>query len=147
VNAWVCVDDITYSRASVSSRSLNHSIVFHNFEHASHVTMSAQKLLKRVTAGDEGFSTEQTSPSNLNDYTFGITTDPLTQFAIVFSALIHDVDHTGVPNMQLVKEKAHIAHLYKNKSVAEQVCRLKTAKMGDKISFRFENLHTHLLPL
>jgi len=23
------------------------------------------------------------------------TTDPLTQFAVVFSALIHDVDHTG----------------------------------------------------
>jgi 3'5'-cyclic nucleotide phosphodiesterase len=38
----------------------------------------------------------------------------------VFCALIHDVDHTGVSNGQLVKEKAHIATLYKNKSVAEQ---------------------------
>jgi 3'5'-cyclic nucleotide phosphodiesterase len=50
----------------------------------------------------------------------GITSDPLTQFTVVFCALIHDVDHTGVSNGQLVKEKAHIATLYKNKSVAEQ---------------------------
>lgn len=85
---------------------------FHNFEHASHVLMTSQKLLRRVLiAGQE---------SSQSDYTRGITSDPLTQFAIVFSALIHDVDHTGVPNSQLVKEKAHIASLYDNKSVAEQ---------------------------
>ena len=34
--------------------------------------------------------------------------------------MIHDVDHTGVPNAQLVKEGAEIAAIYKNKSVAEQ---------------------------
>jgi hypothetical protein len=38
----------------------------------------------------------------------------------VFSALIHDVDHSGVPNAQLVKEKAPVATLYHSKSVAEQ---------------------------
>lgn len=85
---------------------------FHNFEHASHVLMSSQKLLKRVLIADQELSR--------SDYTRGITSDPLTQFAIVFSALIHDVDHTGVPNSQLVKEKAHVATLYNNKSVAEQ---------------------------
>jgi hypothetical protein len=42
------------------------------------------------------------------------------RFACVFSALIHDVDHTGVPNAQLVKERAPVAALYRNKSVAEQ---------------------------
>jgi hypothetical protein len=35
--------------------------------------------------------------SGLHDHTYGITSDPLTQFAVVFAALIHDVDHTGVP--------------------------------------------------
>ena len=44
----------------------------------------------------------------------------MTQFAVVLSALIHDVDHTGVPNAVLVNEGAEIATLYKNKSVAEQ---------------------------
>eukprot|EP00980_Cylindrotheca_fusiformis_P002795 scaffold667_cov117-Cylindrotheca_fusiformis.AAC.12 len=48
-----------------------------------------------------------------------ITSDPLTQFAVVFSAVIHDVDHPGVPNAQLVKEKTRNAEIYK-KSVAEQ---------------------------
>jgi 3'5'-cyclic nucleotide phosphodiesterase len=46
--------------------------------------------------------------------------DPLTQFACVFSALIHDIDHTGVPNTTLVSEKIDIATRYNNRSVAEQ---------------------------
>ena len=50
----------------------------------------------------------------------GITSDPLTQFACVLSALIHDVDHTGVPNTQLVKENPEFAKMYKDRSVAEQ---------------------------
>jgi len=89
---------------------------FHNFEHCSHVLNSVQKLLKRVMIADE-----ERGDSDLEDfYTSSIASDPLTQFAIVFSALIHDVDHTGVPNGQLIKEEAHIAILYNNKSVAEQ---------------------------
>jgi hypothetical protein len=44
----------------------------------------------------------------------------LTQFAGVFSALIHDADHTGVPNSQLNIENSTLAKVYKNKSVAEQ---------------------------
>jgi 3'5'-cyclic nucleotide phosphodiesterase len=38
----------------------------------------------------------------------------------VFSALIHDVDHSGAPNAQLVKEGAAVARHYKGKSIAEQ---------------------------
>lgn len=44
----------------------------------------------------------------------------MTQFAVVFSALIHDVDHPGVSNATLIKEGTNIAQLYKEKSVAEQ---------------------------
>ena len=36
------------------------------------------------------------------------------------SALIHDADHPGVPNAQLIKEKTRIAVYYKNQSIAEQ---------------------------
>ncbi|CAJ1949209.1 unnamed protein product [Cylindrotheca closterium] len=88
------------------------SNAFHNFEHASHVLMNSLKLLNRVIATDQLLLRI--------DYTCAISSDPLTQFAIVFAALIHDVDHTGVTNSQLVKESAHIASLYNNKSVAEQ---------------------------
>jgi len=85
-------------------------------QHASHVTMSVVKLLSRIVAPDVSLENEQ----DLHDHTYGITSDPLTQFSVILSALIHDVDHYGVPNTQLVKEGASIAAVYKNKSIAEQ---------------------------
>jgi 3'5'-cyclic nucleotide phosphodiesterase len=105
---------------------------FHNFEHASHVTMSVVKLLSRIVAPDldlpEGEETALSSErkrnrylaSKLHDHTYGITSDPLTQFAVVFSALIHDVDHTGVPNNQLIIEDPDLGKRFRNESVAEQ---------------------------
>jgi hypothetical protein len=56
----------------------------------------------------------------LHDHTYGITSDPLTQFSCIFSALIHDVDHYGVTNTQLVREEAPIAQMYNGNSVLEQ---------------------------
>ena len=63
---------------------------FHNFEHASHVTMSVVKLLSRIVAPSE-VDIEKSGKegvSSLHDHTYGITSDPLTQFAVVLSALI-----------------------------------------------------------
>ncbi|GKY99162.1 hypothetical protein MPSEU_000871700 [Mayamaea pseudoterrestris] len=92
---------------------------FHNFEHASHVTMSVTKLLSRIVAPSD-IEYNQASGKSLHDHTYGITNDLLTQFACVYSALIHDVDHSGVPNAQLVEEKSQLAQFYKSQSVAEQ---------------------------
>jgi hypothetical protein len=91
-----------------------------NFSQASHVTMSVVKLLSRIVAPNEYMSDGKTMESTLHDHTYGITSDPLTQFATVFSALIHDADHAGVSNAQLVKEKAAVALQYRDKSVLEQ---------------------------
>jgi class 3 adenylate cyclase len=98
---------------------------FHNFEHASHVTMSVSKLLTRIVAPDNILNAEDDDnaknlASSLHDHTYGITSDPLTQFSVVLSALIHDVDHSGVSNFQLIKESHKLAHFFKKKSVAEQ---------------------------
>ena len=94
---------------------------FHNFEHASHVTMSVVKLLSRIVApSDLDFQDGREASSTLHDHTYGITSDPLTQFACVVSALIHDADHPGVPNLQLIKENAVLATQYRGKSIAEQ---------------------------
>lgn len=94
---------------------------FHNFEHASHVTMSVVKLLSRIVApSDLDFEDGREASSCLHDHTYGITSDPLTQFACVVSALIHDADHPGVPNMQLIKEQSSLAQFYNNQSIAEQ---------------------------
>jgi hypothetical protein len=78
--------------------------------------MSATKLLARIVAPKDIDCSHQ----QLHIETYGITSDPVTQFAIVFAALIHDVDHLGVPNAQLVHEGSSLAQMYHNKSVAEQ---------------------------
>lgn len=87
--------------------------------------MSVTKLLTRIVApfdvmDDYRDHTSKELLSTLHDHTYGITSDPLTQFACVFSALIHDVDHAGIPNSQLVNENSELASRYNCKSVAEQ---------------------------
>jgi len=85
--------------------------------------MSVAKLLSRIVAPDKEFTDDASNDDillSLHDYTYGITSDPLTQFACVFAALIHDVDHYGIPNSQLIEEKAPLASRYKNRSPAEQ---------------------------
>jgi 3'5'-cyclic nucleotide phosphodiesterase len=108
---------------------------FHNFDHASHVLMSVNKLMSRIVAPSDVLHMERnndttfqrdsglkatTSKQDLHDYTYGITSDPMTQFACAWAALIHDVDHSGVTNAQLIKENPALSAMYKNRSIAEQ---------------------------
>eukprot|EP00797_Seminavis_robusta_P023348 Sro382_g131010.1 inhibited 3',5'-cyclic phosphodiesterase B (578) ;mRNA; r:20579-23566 len=101
-----------------SIASLYHDNPFHSFQHASHVVMSVTKLLSRIVAPAQ--IEVAASKRSMHDTTYGITSDPLTQFACAFSALIHDADHQGVSNAQLVKESTPIASKYEERSVAEQ---------------------------
>jgi hypothetical protein len=101
---------------------------FHNFEHCSHVTMSVVKLLSRIVSPEgldnvsdsTGRQKSANSARSLHDQTYGLTSDPLTQFACVFSALIHDAGHTGVSNKEMSKENPEIAAKYRHQSLAEQ---------------------------
>ena len=103
--------------------SMYHNNSFHNFEHACHVTMSVSKILKRIVTPDldvDQIKGTLSLASHVHDYTYGINSDPLTILAVIFSALIHDVDHRGVSNSQLMKEEPAMANIYNGKSVAEQ---------------------------
>jgi len=90
--------------------------------------MSVSKLLSRIVSPEvmekemlgSGAFLEQDIALHLHDYTYGINSDPLAMFAMTFSALIHDVDHQGVSNMQLGTENPDMADKYHNKSLAEQ---------------------------
>lgn len=84
--------------------------------------MSASKLLKRIVASEDmkEKTNEVVTLKHLHDHTFGIATDPLCQFAVVFSALVHDVGHPGVPNTRLAVEEPLTAEKYSNRSIAEQ---------------------------
>jgi 3'5'-cyclic nucleotide phosphodiesterase len=100
--------------------SMYHDNPFHNFEHACHVTMSVNKLLTRIQTPDIEFHENSNRDSDLYDFTHGISSDPITLLAVIFSAVIHDVDHRGVSNSQLVKEEEVMARKYNCKSIAEQ---------------------------
>ena len=85
--------------------------------------MSVSKLLARIVGPPidmDDCADDDQKEKYLHDHTYGITSDPLTQFSVVLSALIHDLGHSGVPNAQLIKEDPKLAKAYQNKSVAEQ---------------------------
>lgn len=118
-------------RLYVSSiASSYHANEFHNFDHATHVAVSLDKMLQKISISSDadktylGFNGKHRTVGELamelDSRSFGIASDPLTEFSLMLSALVHDVDHTGVSNYQLVQEESPLAGLYKNKSVAEQ---------------------------
>jgi hypothetical protein len=80
--------------------------------------MSTAKLLQRIATRDVK-KKDIKSKREYHDYTYGIL-DPLTKFSIAFAALIHDLDHEGVPNFVLIKEENPIAVSYDGKSPMEQ---------------------------
>lgn len=115
---------------------LYRDVHYHNLQHATHVTLSANKLVDilltckyeddsretkpkyKECSGPPKVSSAETFERFLN--TFGISEDPLIHFGLVFSALVHDVEHKGLPNAQLVKEQDKLSAVYINKSIAEQ---------------------------
>jgi len=58
------------------------------------VSRSVIKLLSRIVAPDNAEA--NADDEKLHDTTFKITSDPLTRFACVFSALVHDVGKLNV---------------------------------------------------
>jgi hypothetical protein len=123
-----------------------HSNPFHCLQHASQVTTALAKLLSRIVvkqlegidehdedevdddagaddlsdeAADEAEIAKSIAP-HLHNHTYGITSDPLTQFGLVFAAFIHEVDHNGIGNQDIVKEDPESAALYKSRSIIEQ---------------------------
>jgi len=76
---------------------------YHNFHHAYHVTISINKLVEMTIVNN----------SILHD-------DYLTHFALVFSALVHDVGHKGIPNFILIKLGDELAETYNKTSIAEK---------------------------
>jgi hypothetical protein len=94
------------------------------------VALSASKLLKRIVMPDEinyRLNSKESTiekllavTKELHSHTFGISSDPVAQFAVVFASLIHDVMHPGVPNGRFGIEEPDLAKKYRNQSSAEQ---------------------------
>ena len=87
-------------------------VPYHNAQHCYHVVLSTCKLIDMIVsrAGDKS----KTLPPS-----FGLRNDPFKLLALAFAALIHDVEHQGIPNRQLAQEKDRLAVLYNDQSIAE----------------------------
>jgi len=85
-------------------------VPYHNFEHCYHVTLSANKLIDMIV---------NVAPGETRALTFGFRDDPLMQLVVIFSSLIHDVEHQGIPNRQLALEDDILAIQYNDQSIAE----------------------------
>lgn len=79
---------------------------YHCNEHAYHVLLSVNKLMDLMLHNSK-------APS------YGLRQDVLAHFALLFAALAHDVEHTGVPNRQLSVENDPLSILYNDQSIAE----------------------------
>jgi hypothetical protein len=112
------------------------NVPFHSFEHASHVTLATDKLMSRMVSMD-GLDEDE-----MYNATYGISADPLTHFALIFGALIHDLGHKGVANSQLVLEEDKMAVKFKGRSVAEQ----NSVNEGWQLLMneRYERLRAHI---
>jgi hypothetical protein len=88
------------------------TVPYHNVEHCYHVVISANKLMDMIL-------NTQDIPKVERPPTFGFKDDPLMQLALIFAALIHDVEHQGIPNRQLSMEDNELAIQYNDQSIAE----------------------------
>ena len=68
--------------------------------------MSVSKLLSRIVAPDIDVDGDNVA-HDLHDHTYGITSDPLTQFAVVISALIRK--SAGFSNLMSLNDAPHIS--------------------------------------
>lgn len=120
---------------------------YHCLQHASHTTMSATKLISRIAVSDfEGGQIQEGEDdmdsellaAHIHNQTYGIVSDPLTQFTVVLAALIHAVDHRGVSNEALATEDPDLSARYGGTALTEQ---LSFEKAWEKLmSPEFENL-------
>ena len=122
---------------------------YHNREHAYHVVLSCNKLLDLML----NFTIHAQNGNNDNGHerqhhqipkTFGLRRNTLSQFTLLFAALIHDCQHGGVSNRQLTLEDDPLSLVYNDSSVLEQ--QSLTIAFAEFLQPEFSKLRTVLFP-
>jgi hypothetical protein len=97
----------------------NH-VYYHNFAHANHVTESATTLMDfLMIEGYRKYKPRTLREAPLNGSPYNIILDHVVPMAICFAALVHDIEHQGVTNAQLIREDFPLARQLNTSSVAE----------------------------
>lgn len=90
--------------------SMYNPVEFHNFEHAVHVTTSMNKIIDTIVVSvDNG---QYGNGSICRDF----WQNSFIHFTIIFSCLIHDVEHTGKSNKILAAKEHKIAKKFSGPS-------------------------------
>jgi hypothetical protein len=127
---------------------------FSGLQHATHVTNAVTRLVSRMAVpnldnpqipnealqGSEEY--DALLAEHLHTHSYGIASDPLTQFSVVLAGLIHSVDHRGLSNEDLAKQNSDLASKYNNKSITQQMSLEKAWKK--LMESDFENLRRSL---
>lgn len=95
------VDEVTATNLVDFIRKRYNQNYYHCFRHAAHVVLNTSHFLLNIQPQVAHYFTR------------------IEKFAMVYAALIHDVEHLGVTNHELVVKKHPLAILYNDQSVAE----------------------------
>jgi len=89
--------------------SMHSDLPFHNFDKTTHIALSLNTMLNRA---------QKSYNSTVKEDFFA--SDPLAEFACLFAILIHNIDHPGVSNRQLVSENDEKVTIYHGRCIIEQ---------------------------
>lgn len=109
---------------------------FHNWKHAYHVVVSTNKLMDLMLSVSQTRNPDRAPPA------FGLRHDPTLLAALLFAALVHDVDHSGVTNAQRVKERDSLALLYNDASIHE----MRSLQLSFEEFLKYKKLYKALFP-
>jgi len=124
-----------------------HPVGFHSWEHASHVMESATKIVYMLQSQSQTSITQDSSNSSSDtDHTVkrrnsgslrlvdtemaDTIYDPWLHFAISFAALLHDVDHRGLPNATLMAEHDPVTEKYGDPKCLSSYAEWNSADIG-----------------
>lgn len=117
--------------------SMYKDVPFHNFEHAVHVTISMNKLIDTIVESVEGEKLGDGSISrNMWENSF-------LHFIVIFSCLIHDVEHTGRSNKILADNNHKVARRFSGPSAERN-----SIHVALDVLFRskYNHLRKHIFP-
>ncbi len=106
------------------------NVCFHSFEHASHVMMSATKMVTMLPQRNlSDIDLEQLARYNDEKSKWTIS-DPWLHLSICLAALLHDVEHKGIPNHQLLHEQDYLSVEYGSSSCMSSFAECYSVDVG-----------------
>ena len=100
--------------------SFYHDHPFHNFLHASNVAMSVVKMLSGIESYTNTWLFDAIDQSR-GGAAQALCVSPISRLACLLAAIVHGVEHTGVPNAVAVGENEASSYRFNGRSLSQQL--------------------------